>query len=144
MDADPDFDKARWRVQEAHGRIGEIELARQRHEPALESFHRALETARQIVEADPSSVAGHRQVGIAFRNIGYAHRACARDQEKPPRERLDRWRQAKSCLEKSLKAFADMRERGILAEDDAGVPDEIAAEIAACDAELAGLEHRAP
>ena len=100
------------------------------------SFQESLELTRRFVESDPDDADVQRILGASYRNIGHAHRFLGQDRQRPWSQRLDHWREAESWLKKSLAVFIDMRERGILAKDDAGLPDEIAAEIAACEEKL--------
>ena len=78
---------------------------------------------------------------MSYYNLGQAHAAAGADAELPAGERLEHWRAARGRYEQGRYVFVEMRERGILSASDAGLPEELAAELAACDeaiAELAG------
>ena len=48
----------------------------------------------------------------------------------------DRWREARDSYQKGLDIYQDMKSKGTLGAADANKPDELAKEIAKCDAAL--------
>ena len=71
--------------------------------------------------------------------MGAVNAVLAARPEDSAEVRLDRWREARSWFERSHDEFVSMRDENLLWESDAGVPDDIAGEIAACDTAIAEL-----
>ena len=87
----------------------------------------------------PSGRPARRERGVAVYKMGEVNAAFAARPEDSPEVRLDRWREARSWFERSHDEFVSMRNEKLLWESDAGVPDDIAGEIAACDTAIAEL-----
>lgn len=122
-------------------RIGEAQLGLARLAAADATFRRHLELCQRYAATEANDAAGQRLLGVAFYKMAEVETARAKTESLTEPQRADHWREAMVWLGKCRDVFLDMRARKLLAASDAGVPDEIAEEIASCNAELAGLVH---
>jgi tetratricopeptide (TPR) repeat protein len=120
-------------------KLGETELAAGHLDAADTAFRRAVELTTAITERRPERAEIHRLRGVACYKMSEWHRAGAADVARPSAERGQHFQCARMWLQRCHETFVDMRTRGILATADAGVPDEIEAEIKQCEAEMERL-----
>lgn len=139
-ETDPADLKALANVASAHCRIGEIQLAAGEGGAARQSFERYHEAAKKLVKVGGDSAAAQRDLAVSHYKLAELHTAGGKKSEAAAAERLASWRQARTHLRACLELFEQLRERGRLAAADANVSNELAAEIAACDEQIAGLE----
>jgi non-specific serine/threonine protein kinase/serine/threonine-protein kinase len=130
--SDPGFDKAETSATRARSRIGEAHLALGRPRDALASFQSAYLGARDAAAAAPDSASVQRDFAVACYKLAEAHRALGQDVELAAEARIDHWNQAHDWFQRSLDLFVNMREKGLLAAGDTGVPVEITREIERC------------
>jgi tetratricopeptide (TPR) repeat protein len=116
--------------------VGEMQLALGRLDEALASFNRQLEAAQVRAGADPVNAYAQRELGVALYKMGEFQAAAAR-KEVDPAAAASRGREARAWFGRCHDTFRDIRDRGLLWPSDAGVLDDIAAEIDRCDAALA-------
>ncbi|MCZ6817699.1 MAG: tetratricopeptide repeat protein, partial [Planctomycetota bacterium] len=136
-DADPENADSLRLVTSTYCVVGEAQLALDRPEAALSSFQDYMLSAEKIAKADPADDAARREFGVSFYKMAELEAALAMDESRSDAQRRQHWTAARSWFQKCHAVFVDMRDRGILRQSDAAVPDEIAAEIATCDAMLA-------
>jgi len=86
---------------------------------------------------DPTSVGQARFRALACIDLGEAHAMLASDRTTPPDERRKEWTAARNLYQSSLDLWVDMRNKNLLVKMDADKPNELAREIARCDAALA-------
>ncbi len=122
--------------------VGDSQLALGRIAAALSTFQRYLQASEARVRLDPTSSNTRRERGVALYKMGEVNTVLAARPEDSAEVRLDRWREARSWFERSHDEFVSMRDEKLLWESDAGVPDDIAGEIAACDTAIAELGAR--
>ena len=139
--ADPNDRDARHVYIVAILRIGEAQLGLARLTAADATFRRHLELCQGYAKKDADNAAGQRLLGVAFYKMAEVETARAKTESLTDEQRADHWREAMAWLRKCRDVFIDMRTRKMLVASDVGVPDEIAEEIASCDAKLAGLLH---
>ena len=90
--------------------------------------------------ADDPTHSGHRnQRGRAYIHIARAYAALAASGNAAPAEQREHWHAARAMYVRSQKIWLDMQRRGILTGEDAAKPEEVAREIALCDASLQRL-----
>lgn len=120
----------------AHCRVGEVRMALGDREQAAEDFLQYRKCAEEWVRLRPLDSGALRDLGVSHYKQAEFEKVLAEDMSLAHRERVDHWRQSKSALEKCRQVFIDLRERGWLWESDEAVPEEIAAEIATCEARI--------
>ncbi len=99
---------------------------------ALESYRKALTYYEALKAANPRVGADSE----LYANLGKVHTMLASDAKIPPAERIGHWREARGWYQRSLDAWLDRRHRGMINKDNANKPEEVAREIAKCDAAL--------
>ncbi len=131
-DADP-FDEG-YRQQLAVIRIGAGAVLAKVGSPAeaLRELRQALAVLEPLASANPSNQ-------MLRASLANAHTGLAKVEA-----RLGHWREARSWFERSREVWLDLRERGATTGSEAALPDELAREIARCDAALAKLGTAAP
>lgn len=141
LEKDPFDAPARDGLRTLHCRIGEIQLSLGETEAAMNSFEQYHQAARRCADAKPDSPPVLRELGVSHYKLAELERAMARDAKRDRSERLNHWRKALERVRQARRVFVDMRDRGILWKTDAGVPDELGAEIAECERQVERLEH---
>ena len=127
-------------LRSSYCRVGELELAMGRTDAALGRFEMFRQVADAAVETFPDNVQVRRELAVSYYKMAELHQVRAKDENIGPRQRSSHWREAAIQLGKARDVFVDMDKRGILSQSDAGVPDELAAEIAQCESEIRKLE----
>ena len=136
---DPQDDTARTALATTYIKMGEAQLAAGLRTDAEASFQESLELTRQVAERQPERAGVHRLLGVSYYKMAEFDFAYANDEATPLAERAARQQAACNWLQRCLDTFVSMRERGILAPADAGVPDDLALEIEQCQAALRDL-----
>ena len=72
----------------------------------------------------------------AYIYLGEVYSTLATSRKTAPGEGREHWRDARSMYQHSLDIWQGLQKRGILSVPDAGEPEEIARDIAKCDAGL--------
>jgi tetratricopeptide (TPR) repeat protein/tRNA A-37 threonylcarbamoyl transferase component Bud32 len=116
--------------------LGRSQAAVGQCEAARSNFRRAIETADAALADTPQRADALQSKGEAYHQMARLDIARAEAEDCPAAERIRHWQVAREGLRRSLEVFADLRERGRLPPKDAGVPDEITAEIERCDAAI--------
>jgi eukaryotic-like serine/threonine-protein kinase len=113
-----------------HSKMGEIHLAAGRRDEAQRSFERTVALIEPLAQRLPDRPDVLRLQGVAYYKLAELERARALEAADAPTQRVGHWRVAAQWLQKSRAVFVDMRDRQILGPADAGVPEELASEIA--------------
>ena len=100
---------------------------------ALEECRHTIALLGETVD-DPTNAGQRGMRAQAYTYLGEAYAALAASRKTPPAEAKGHWLAAREMYRQSLKVWEDMRGRGILSVTDAGKPEEVAREIARCDA----------
>jgi hypothetical protein len=100
---------------------------------ALDSVNQGIKIDEVLVAASPSNSGARNTLAQLYSQLGASHAALA---EKG--KQTEHWRAAKDAYQKSLDIYQDMKSKETLSGADAGKPEEIAKEMAKCDAALAG------
>ena len=122
-----------------HASVGEMQARVGERVGALGEAARALELLGEIA-VDPSSATRSSMRGQVYMRVAATHAALGADGELGAAERLEHWRTARQLYSQSVEIWQDMEKRGILTAEDKTKPQEVAAEIARCDAELRGSD----
>ena len=119
-------------------RVGELQLAFGRLDDARAAFDRELDAAQTRVRADPASSYAQRELGVALYKMGEFHTAVA-DLQTDDAARTAQWGEARTWFQRCYDKFVEIRDEGLLWPSDAGVLDDIAEQIAGCEAALSRL-----
>ena len=133
---DPTVRKGRSALAASLTRLGEALLATGRLADARETIDALLETTREDVALYPDEAGAARRFAVAYYKLAEYHAAAAENAEDDASTKRDHLRSRIRCLRDCRKVFITLLERGMLAAGDAGVPDELAAEITACERQL--------
>lgn len=118
-------------VARLHARLGQ-------QAAALADSAKAIALLNATVEnpTDPYQASNR---GSAYMHLGEAYAALARSRDAAMTEQRHYWGTAREMYVQSLKIWQDMTGRGILTQEDAEKPQQVAQEIAKCDASLRKL-----
>ncbi len=134
--ADPHSAVGRSDIEGVLSLIGVVLLQAGKPTEAMEAFRKQLPLAESLSSADPTNATKLRHVAMAYCGMGDACAALARDEARPPGERLQRLREARDWYRRSRDIFLEMRERNMLTEPLLKFLEGIAASAEACDAAL--------
>jgi len=98
---------------------------------ANESANQGIKIDEVLVAASPTNSTARNTLAQLYSQLGASQAALA---EKG--RQMEHWRAAKDAYQKSLDIYQDMKSKGTLSGADDAKPDEIAREIARCDAAL--------
>lgn len=101
---------------------------------AVDSAAQGIKIAEALVAASPTNASASNALALIDLQLGAAHAALAA--KTGPRKGSPEWRAARDAYQKSLEIFQEMKNKGTLKGADANKPDELAKEIAKCDAAL--------
>jgi hypothetical protein len=99
---------------------------------AVTSATEGIKIAEPLVADAPTEVSAKNTLAMLYLQLGASHVKWAGTVVSPG----EHWRSAKAAYGKSLAIYEDLRATGKLSAVDAKKPDELAAEIAKCDAAL--------
>lgn len=77
----------------------------------------------------------------AYGYVGQAYSELAAFPATPTTEADEHWKAARAMYQRSLDVWQDLRHRGLLANDNAAKPNELASEIARCDTAIERIGH---
>jgi eukaryotic-like serine/threonine-protein kinase len=103
---------------------------------AIENALRAAKIGEALVAIDSNNASTRSMLAASYAQLGRSNVILASRTETPADQRMTYWREAKNWYEKSLAIYQELRNKGTLSGADAKKPDELAAEIATCDAAL--------
>jgi len=140
LDAESSEDPyARFRAILARGSIGEMQAHLGESSVALAESSRVIALLNGIA-ADPTSGTLSSLRGQAYIRVAAIHAALGASANLSAAEKREHWRTAREMYARSLGVWQDMQTRGILTAEDAAKPEELARNIARCDASLRHLE----
>ena len=122
----------------ARGGIGEMQAQLGERAAALAEFSRAIALLDGIAP-DPASGTRSSLRGMVYMRVAAAYAALGASGKLDAAERLEHWHTARDLYSRSLAVWQDMQKRGILTAEDRTKPQEIARELARCDASLREL-----
>lgn len=137
---DPEDELARAALATTLSKLGETYIALGEPEKAAQAFERSLTEAVRVADRRPDLASAHRLLGICYYKMAELSAAAADDEGRTLDARRESRRAACGWLQQCLDQFQAMRDRGILAVSDAGVPEELTVELANCRKALARLE----
>ncbi|MGZ5564712.1 MAG: protein kinase domain-containing protein [Chthoniobacterales bacterium] len=98
---------------------------------ALDSVNQGIKINEVLVAASPTNSTARNTLAQLYSQLGASQAALA----EKGRE-MEHWRAAKEAYQKSLDIYQDMKSKGTLSGTDDAKPDDLAREIAKCDAAL--------
>jgi tetratricopeptide (TPR) repeat protein len=130
--ADPNNTETQYDVALSYRKIGEALTRNGDVASALDNYRQALPGFEALVARSPANAKTRTDLALTYYDLG-----MARSKFEPAKSQSeDRWREARGWYQKSLDIYQDMKSKGTLNGTDAGKPDELAKEIAKCDAAL--------
>jgi serine/threonine protein kinase len=118
-----------------HAGVGKLQSRLGDKTVALDEFHKAIPYL--LGTNEEAKNATHRSLKAqAYQYLGEAYAVLAASKEVPSSETTHHWSAARDMFQRSFDIWQDMRSRGILEVPDASKPEEVAHQIAKCDAFL--------
>ena len=136
--ASPEFLSLRFHAILVRGGIGEMLARLGERGAALAESSRAIELLEGIAP-DPASGTRSSLRGQVYMRIAAAYAALGASGQLAEEERRGHWQTARGLYAHSLDVWLDMQKRGILTAEDGTKPQEVARELARCDASLRQL-----
>jgi len=97
---------------------------------AVVSAQQGIKIDEVLVTSSPTNASARNTLALLYRQFGDSHAALGAKGSN------QQWRAAKDAYQKALDIYQDMKSKGTLSGADANKPDELAKEIAKCDAAL--------
>ena len=98
---------------------------------AVRSDEEGIKIEEPLVASAPQNAAAQTTLAQLYADLGKTEETAASSSSKK-----DKWLEARNSCQKSLTLYQDMKAKGTLAPTDANKPNELAGEIAKCDAAL--------
>jgi non-specific serine/threonine protein kinase/serine/threonine-protein kinase len=108
-------------------------------EQAVANLSEGIRIEEALVRDAPTDVSVQTTMALLFNQLGLTHAKWAGKSDLPKAKVHEHWSDAKDAYGKSLAVYQGLRNNGKLSAADAAKPDELAAEIAKCDAALQAL-----
>jgi serine/threonine protein kinase len=103
---------------------------------ALTNAQQAKTLDEVLVTSTPKNVVARSNLALIYFQLGKVNSVIATKPETGAEQQIARWREARSWYQKSLEIWQDMKSKATLNGADANRPDDVANEIAKCDARL--------
>ncbi|HJQ69482.1 MAG TPA: protein kinase [Blastocatellia bacterium] len=104
---------------------------------ALENCRKGRQIAEALSTANPANAELRALLASTYASSGRANAALAGGARSSDAKRLEYWREAREWFQKGLGILTDLRDKGAWASPTYGSPEELADEVAACDAAIA-------
>jgi eukaryotic-like serine/threonine-protein kinase len=101
---------------------------------AIENAQHARSGFEALVAANAENSTAAKYLAVVYTQLGKCHALLATASGTTSTQRINHWREARDFYQKSRNIYQDMKSRGTLSAADAGKPDEVAREIAKCEA----------
>jgi eukaryotic-like serine/threonine-protein kinase len=137
--ADPTNELSQRFLGFGYGEVGRLLVKKGDVTGGLDDLRKALTILKSLSSADRNNNFALSGLAGAYSGMGLAHAALATTRNARVEQQLEHWHEARSWYQKGLDVWLDMRSRGALARVDADKPQEMAGEIARCDAAIAKL-----
>jgi non-specific serine/threonine protein kinase/serine/threonine-protein kinase len=137
--ADPTDELTKRFLGFSYGDVGRLLIKSHDVTGGLENLQKSLAIFKSLPSADQNNDFALSGMAGTCTGMGMAHAALAMTKGATVGQQLTHWREARSWYQKSLDIWLEMRSRGALARVDADKPQDMAGEIAQCDAAIAKL-----
>lgn len=134
--ADPQNAQAAGDLSDFYQSFGDSQLAFGEVFAALESYRRAVAICEQLSARDAQNAEARANLASSYAKLGQAYVVFASKSRAPLAARAERWSEARKWFEKSLNLWTTMNQSGTLPGNKATELDEVAKQIAHCDAAL--------
>ncbi|RMF71037.1 MAG: hypothetical protein D6744_18570 [Planctomycetota bacterium] len=142
LDEDPTVRRARIALTASLTRLGEALLATDQLDEARSTFEELLAATGADHAANPDDLTFARRFAVSHYKLAEYHERLAGSNDAAAPARRDHLQKRLRHLEQCRAVFVELRQRGTLSVGDAGVPEELAAEIDAVRAALAAAASR--
>jgi len=142
--SDPQNAQASSDLSACYEGIGDSQVAFGETIMALASYRQAITIREQMSAKDPENAEARADLASSYAKLGQAYIALASNPGFPFANRAERWREARSWLQKSLNLWTVMHQNGTLSGSNASQRDKIVTQIARCDAEIPKLTGKLP
>ena len=133
--ADPDNAETQYHLGITYRNIGEALAKTGDLKGTIESYRQAISVFETLVTRSPANAKTRTDLAFSYYDLGTARSKLAQA-ETARSNSADDWRQAREWYQKSLDIWQDLKSHGTLRSADASKPEELAKEIARCDAHV--------
>jgi tetratricopeptide (TPR) repeat protein len=137
--AEPDNLRAQRDLSISYMRLGEGQRQLGELTGALATYQKCLAIDEAQAQANPDNPQAQRDLGCTYGKFGILYAAMASDTGRSRADRMARWREAQEWLERSVKQFSAMRQRGMLGSSDQDLLNRLTAQIEVCEKSLREL-----
>lgn len=134
--ADPQNAQAAGDLSDCYQSFGDSQLAFGEVFAALESYRQAVVIREELSARDAQNAEARANLASSYAKLGQAYVMFASGSGATLPVRVERWRKARGWFEKSLNLWTTMNQNGTLPGNEATSLDEVAKQIARCDAAL--------
>lgn len=134
---DPKNTEFRHDLAISYRKLGEMLLKTANPARALANLQQALPLIESVSAQSPMNAFKRRDLALTYFSLGAAYMKLASEKMLSADKQREHWGEARAWYQKSLGIWQNMRDKGTSGGADAGMPDEVAREIARCDVALA-------
>jgi Serine/threonine protein kinase len=107
---------------------------------AVDYSQKARSIVEKLAAANSSNAEIQALLAFTYSNLGHVYATIASNDKSSASRQIELWREARNWHQRGFDILKDLKDRGAWTSSDYGNPDEVAAEIAKCDAAIARLE----
>jgi eukaryotic-like serine/threonine-protein kinase len=137
---DPKNAQASFDLAVAHADLSEALTETGSGSEAIDHAEHSLSILQQLSTGDPTNVVYSRNIGLCYEKFAAALTHLGSDKTRLPEKRIKDWSEARSWLEKALRIFSELRDRGTLMPADSEKPQQLRKKIQECDYTVASLK----
>jgi serine/threonine protein kinase len=137
--ADPSNAETQYDIALSYRKIGEVLARIGDQKAALDNFREAAPIFEVLAKRSPTNTKTRGGVALTYFDLGNGHAKLASSAKSANSPWIEHWQEARKWDQKSLDIWQDLRNHGTLTKADTDKPDEVAREIAKCDAGLKKL-----
>ncbi|HAF13757.1 MAG TPA: hypothetical protein DCK99_08660 [Blastocatellia bacterium] len=135
--ADPSNAETQYDTALSYRKIGEVLARIGDQTAALDNFREAAPIFEVLAKRSPTNTKTRGGLALTYFDLGNGHAKLASSAKSAHSHWIEHWQEARNWYQKSWDIWQDLRNHGTLIKADADKPDEVAREIAKCDAALA-------
>jgi tetratricopeptide (TPR) repeat protein len=123
-----------------YAKVGDAQFALSRASSALASYQHCLDLRRALVKSNPEDVDIQRELGITYRRLGEVHSRLASEAGRTRADRMEHRQRALEWFRRAMGQVALLPTGLTPAAHDAGLLEELTADIESCEIALCDLE----